>query len=121
MTDESRRAALLLGSAAAATGYLGAGSAATNPQKGVATRIIDTHHHMIPPFYVEAVGAQNIAATMPSGVLPEWSVQKDLELMDRYDIGRAVLSASPGLLSITGARAAALRRISPVAWMARCA
>jgi outer membrane receptor protein involved in Fe transport len=92
----------------AAAGYLEVGSTAMNPQPGVAMRIVDTHHHMIPPFYVEAVGAQNIAATMPSGVLPEWSVQKDLELMDRYGIGKAVLSASPGLLSITGARCGAL-------------
>ncbi len=59
--------------------------------------IIDTHHHMIPPFYLEAMGTEKIAAVMPNGKTPDWSPAADLSVMDQYHIRKAVLSVSPGI------------------------
>ena len=72
--------------------------------------IIDTHHHMLPPFFVQAVGADKIAAVMPNGQVPVWSPELDLQVMDEYKIRKAVLSVSPGLWTDTPAQAIPLAR-----------
>ena len=43
---------------------------------------IDVHHHIIPREYVEALAAAGVAGSMGLR-FPDWSVEKDLELMDR--------------------------------------
>jgi predicted TIM-barrel fold metal-dependent hydrolase len=75
---------------------------------------IDTHHHLLPPGYLEQVQA-HLARTMPSlsGLYAvPWSPQRSLEEMDRNGIGTAVLSvSSPGLEFATEAQAAGLARL----------
>lgn len=59
-------------------------------------RLIDTHHHFLPPFYVEAIGDAPIAAGT-AGV-PKWSPESSIEVMDRAGIEMAVLSiTNPGI------------------------
>jgi 6-methylsalicylate decarboxylase len=59
-------------------------------------RLIDTHHHFLPPFYVEAVGKGPIAAGT-AGV-PKWSPQSSIDVMDRAGIEMAVVSiTNPGI------------------------
>src|SRR5258707_8891899 len=57
---------------------------------------IDTHHHYFPKVYVDAVGWDMLAAAMPNGKAPDWSVQAALEMMDVNGIGAAMLSVSAG-------------------------
>jgi 6-methylsalicylate decarboxylase len=57
---------------------------------------IDTHHHFMPPEFVKAIGADRLAAVTPSKTLPDWSVQRALDICGTYGIGEAVLSISPG-------------------------
>ena len=50
------------------------GTAAEQGAQAVAPaklRLIDTHHHIFPPFYVEAIGLD--AASSHTGNLPKWS------------------------------------------------
>ena len=59
---------------------------------------IDVQHHILPPAYVDAVGAPAIAGMIVSGRCPEWSPQVSLEAMDRNGIATSVMSLSaPGL------------------------
>jgi len=61
-------------------------------------RYIDVHHHILPPGYVEAVGAIKIGAQGSSGRLPHWTVEDALERMDAADVACAITSISaPGL------------------------
>lgn len=57
---------------------------------------IDTHHHVVPPFYARWLRDQGISAGgMP---IPEWSVEGTLELMAGQGTRAAVLSVStPGV------------------------
>jgi 6-methylsalicylate decarboxylase len=58
-------------------------------------RLIDTHHHFLPPFYVAAVGEGPIAAGM---AVPKWSPESSIEVMDRAGIETAVVSiTNPGI------------------------
>jgi len=57
---------------------------------------IDTHHHYFPKVYVDAVGWDMLAAAMPNGKAPDWSVQAALDMMDVNGIGAAILSVSAG-------------------------
>jgi predicted TIM-barrel fold metal-dependent hydrolase len=59
-------------------------------------RRIDTHHHFVPPFYREWLESKGVGA---GGLLiPEWSPQASLELMEAHEIETAVLSVStPGV------------------------
>jgi predicted TIM-barrel fold metal-dependent hydrolase len=52
---------------------------------------IDVHHHIIPVGYVDALAANGVTGSMGLR-FPDWSVQKDLELMDRLGIQTAVTS-----------------------------
>jgi 6-methylsalicylate decarboxylase len=57
---------------------------------------IDTHHHYFPPVYVDAVGWDMLAAAMPNGKAPDWSLEAALEMMDQSGIAIAILSVSAG-------------------------
>ncbi|HWH25098.1 MAG TPA: amidohydrolase family protein [Pseudolysinimonas sp.] len=62
---------------------------------------IDVHHHILPPEYVAAVGADVIGSQGSSGKLPNWSLEGSLELMDAAGIATAITSvSSPGLLGL---------------------
>lgn len=57
---------------------------------------IDLHHHAMVPGYVRRLSAIGVGA-QPGIGFPEWTAEASLALMDRLDIGLAVLSvASPG-------------------------
>src|SRR5260370_34367049 len=57
---------------------------------------IDTHHHYFPKVYVDAVGWDMLAAAMPNGRAPDWSVEAALQMMDVNGIAEAILSVSAG-------------------------
>jgi predicted TIM-barrel fold metal-dependent hydrolase len=57
---------------------------------------IDTHHHFFPKVYVDAVGWEMLAAVMPNGKAPNWSVQAALDVLDENRIETAILSVSSG-------------------------
>lgn len=58
---------------------------------------IDTQHHLLPPAYVAAVGADAIGRTLVSGRAPDWTPAHSLAAMDRNGVATAVLSISaPG-------------------------
>jgi 6-methylsalicylate decarboxylase len=57
---------------------------------------IDTHHHFFPKVYVDAVGWDMLAAVMPNGKAPTWSVQAALDVLDENRIETAILSISSG-------------------------
>jgi predicted TIM-barrel fold metal-dependent hydrolase len=59
-------------------------------------RRIDIHFHLIPEFYQQAVYAAGAGPAI--GRYPEWSAERALDLMDRWDIEVALLSlAQPGV------------------------
>ena len=58
---------------------------------------LDVHHHMVPPFYAQALKKLGVddAAGAP---LPDWTPEKSLALMDATGIAKAFLSIScPGV------------------------
>lgn len=62
---------------------------------------IDTHHHLIPDFYRDALRAHGIADA-GGRALPEWSVQQSLATMSQLDVSTALLSVStPGTTFLT--------------------
>lgn len=72
---------------------------------------IDTHHHILPPHYVETVGAGPVGSQGVSGRVPSWSLAGSLALMDEAGISTAVTSISaPGLGNLTGSAGASLAR-----------
>lgn len=70
------------------------------------SRYIDVHHHILPPCYVEALGAERIGAQGSSGRLPYWAVADALERMDASDVASAVVSVSAPGLDLPDTRAA---------------
>jgi predicted TIM-barrel fold metal-dependent hydrolase len=59
-------------------------------------RRIDSHHHIVPPFYAEATMAAGAGPTR--GKFPDWSPQLGIDLMDANDIQAAITSVSyPGV------------------------
>jgi predicted TIM-barrel fold metal-dependent hydrolase len=60
-------------------------------------RLIDTHQHPVPDFYKQAMAKVGISGS-GENPWPEWSLQVQLDLMDRTGIVAAVNSiASPGV------------------------
>ena len=54
----------------------------------------DVHHHMLPSFYLKALGLAGIDTT----VFPSWTPGRSLQMMDRLGITKAILSiSSPGV------------------------
>lgn len=77
----------------------------TSDMKG----LIDVHHHILPPAYVEAVGKDAIGELLVSGKAPDWSPEISLAAMDRNGIDRAYVSMSaPGVPLKEEAECAAL-------------
>ena len=76
-----------------------------NPNK------IDTHHHIFPPAYL-AVMRQMGKKDSGGFPMPEWSVEKDIEMMDRFGIRTAIASlGSPGVWFGDAAAARDLARV----------
>ncbi|MFD4599556.1 amidohydrolase family protein [Streptomyces sp. NPDC058464] len=79
-----------------------------------ASRRIDVHQHLVPPFYRDALAERGI--TEAGGrALPEWSPEAALELMDLLGTETAILSVSTpgtGFLADPGEAAALARRLN---------
>jgi predicted TIM-barrel fold metal-dependent hydrolase len=59
--------------------------------------MLDVHHHILPPAYVDTLG-QRIGSQGLLGGVPEWSPATSLDAMDRNGIRAAVVSVSaPGI------------------------
>jgi 6-methylsalicylate decarboxylase len=64
---------------------------------------IDVHHHILPPEYLEALADLGVNSSI--GVsFPTWSLQKDLELMDRLVVQIAVVSFSTPAANVPGTK-----------------
>lgn len=56
---------------------------------------IDVHHHILPPFYLDAMRAAGAGADIR---FPDWRPEDSLEVMDRHGVAAAVVSVStPGV------------------------
>jgi 6-methylsalicylate decarboxylase len=74
-------------------------------------RIIDVHHHILPPEYVKAVGTRAIGAPAGRTTAPEWTPQASIEAMDQIGIETALTSISaPGIVPQDRRGAAKLAR-----------
>lgn len=74
-------------------------------------KLIDVHHHFLPPDYVDGVGAESLGAQAASGRLPEWNLGRTLALMNSSGITTAVVSiSSPGVRPLEKEPAIALAR-----------
>lgn len=87
------------------TGIAGASAAAlirqskAQPSPSASIRFIDVHHHLVPPFYYEAVKDRlpRIGGQPVPGWLG-WSPEKALDAMDKADIASALVSyTNPGV------------------------
>ena len=67
--------------------------------------IIDVHHHIAPKEYVKALADAGVTASM-GNKMPDWSVEKDLEMMDKLGIGMGVTSISTPAANVRDAKAA---------------
>ena len=72
-------------------------------------RRIDSHHHIVPPFYEKATMAAGSGPTR--GKFPKWSPQLGIDLMDANDIQAAITSVSfPGVHFFAPAKAREMAR-----------
>ena len=72
---------------------------------------IDVHHHVIPDTYLQAMNRAGVDHPIPGVAYPSWSVEADLDLMDRYGIQTAVVSiTAPGVAFADGPEAARVAR-----------
>src|SRR5262245_15189294 len=66
----------------------------------LAAGLIDVHHHIVPPFYLEA-NRDRIAASSGGRIIPawlEWTPEKTLAAMDQHEVATSVISLStPGV------------------------
>lgn len=73
-------------------------------------KIIDVHHHYIPPVYAKALqmrGVDHVAGAR----LPDWTPERSIELMDRIGIETAYLSVSaPGVSFVDRSKRSELAR-----------
>ncbi|MGD2123386.1 MAG: amidohydrolase family protein [Gemmatimonadota bacterium] len=59
-----------------------------------ASAILDVHHHMVPPAYLEALAS----AGLDGKALRKWTPERSLQMMDRFGVKKALLSlSSPGV------------------------
>jgi predicted TIM-barrel fold metal-dependent hydrolase len=73
-------------------------------------RRIDIHHHLLPPFYIEAQKAAGMTGSA-YGAFPAWSAERSLAVMDRHGIATAMLSfTAPGIWFGDPVRTVALAR-----------
>lgn len=74
-----------------------------------ALRRIDSHQHIVPPFYARATMAAGAGPTR--GRFPDWSPQKAIDLMDANDIQASITSISfPGVNFFPPAQARRIAR-----------
>lgn len=74
-----------------------------------ALRRIDSHQHIVPPFYAKATMAAGAGPTR--GRFPDWSPQKAIDLMDANDIQASITSISfPGVNFFPPAQARKIAR-----------
>lgn len=60
-------------------------------------RLIDVHHHIVPPGYLRDVGTRAIGEPAGRTTAPDWSAQISIEAMDRIGIQTSLVSISaPG-------------------------
>jgi predicted TIM-barrel fold metal-dependent hydrolase len=72
---------------------------------------IDVHHHVIPEVYLQAMKSAGVHDPIPGVAYPHWDVEADLDLMDRYGIGTAVVSiTAPGVAFAEGPEATKIAR-----------
>jgi predicted TIM-barrel fold metal-dependent hydrolase len=73
--------------------------------------VVDTHHHFLPPRYMEEVGEAEISRLLVSGNAPEWTPAHSVEAMDRNGISFAILSlSSPALCTLDPTKRISLAR-----------
>ncbi|GHO49498.1 amidohydrolase family protein [Ktedonospora formicarum] len=59
---------------------------------------IDVHHHVVPPFYVDALRQGGLIESIPGVPFPNWSLDATLAMLDKQGIASALLSISePGV------------------------
>ena len=59
--------------------------------------LIDVHHHIVPPRYLDQIGTRNIGGPAGRPTAPNWSPQISLEAMDALGIQTSIVSISaPG-------------------------
>jgi 6-methylsalicylate decarboxylase len=66
----------------------------------VTNKRIDIHHHIYPPAFTRRHLDRIVAdaPTFPAGTYLDWTPQKSLDVLDRHDIARAIVSiTSPGI------------------------
>ncbi|MHB9150688.1 MAG: amidohydrolase family protein [Thermoleophilia bacterium] len=74
-------------------------------QDGPTGRIVDVHHHILPPAYLDALAA--LGVTRSIGVaFPRWSAEEDLRRMDALAIQVAMASFSTPAANVRDAAAA---------------
>jgi 6-methylsalicylate decarboxylase len=71
--------------------------------------VIDVHHHMFPQALLAALTSAGVSRLGGEPVAAAWTPERSLELMDRYDVGAAVLSVPVPLAFV---EAAARRRLA---------
>jgi predicted TIM-barrel fold metal-dependent hydrolase len=73
---------------------------ASNAAQGSMQGLIDVHHHIVPPFYLEE-NRDRIAASRGGRISPawlEWTPEKTLSAMDQHNVATSVISLStPGV------------------------
>jgi 6-methylsalicylate decarboxylase len=60
----------------------------------MASGLIDFHHHILPPIFIETLG-ERLGPQSLSGAAPEWSPSISLEMMGRNSISKAITSFGP--------------------------
>lgn len=74
---------------------------------------IDVHHHVIPEAYLHALDEAGIDDPIVGVAYPRWSVEDDLDLMDRHGIRTAVVSiTAPGVEFVEGQQAVRVARVT---------
>jgi hypothetical protein len=93
----TRRQFLAGAGASAATALAAPAVLAQAPER---TKLIDVHHHIVPPFWFEEV-KERIAAQGGGRIIPTWygwSRQKAIEDMDKNNVATALISmTTPGI------------------------
>lgn len=77
----------------------------------ISSRLVDVHHHAIPPRYLAALSARGIDGPVKGASFPSWNLDASLAAMEAAGSAFAFLSVSaPGLGWTTGANARAVAR-----------
>jgi 6-methylsalicylate decarboxylase len=93
---ERRRFLKCLGAAMAAAGPAFAQTPHATPAGG---KLIDVHHHFLPPAYMQEEQERiNFGHSIPASQMRAWSVRESLDVMDQNGIATAIVSVTtPGV------------------------